>query len=97
MLDDPTVHLSELKKLAKQFLLKRGYSPADSVVEDEVLPAIDKAQQAHGGGDQGSQAASTGRVQSRRRSHAPTKSDGGLRKARKRALSDLRAKSKAKG
>lgn len=98
MQDDPTQILSELKKLAKQFLLTKGYSPAQTVVEEEVLPAIDKSQQVHGGGgDQGPSRASNVRVQSRRRSHAPTKSDGGMRKARTRALSDIRAKAKSKG
>ena len=52
MQDDATQILSEIKRLAKQFLTLEGYTPIQTIVEDELLPVVDKSQQALGGGDQ---------------------------------------------
>jgi len=82
--------LAEARRKAKQFLLDPDYSPAQTVVEEEVLPAIEKAQQVHGGG-------SEDQVPLRQQSRRPRgagKSDGGMRKARAAALSNVRATGK---
>jgi hypothetical protein len=87
--DDPTQILSEIKRLAKQFLLLEGYTPVQTIVEEELLPIVDKSQHVLGGGDQDPSSPSKGEEQSSEEGSTKITIDFGT--ARKEALSNVRA------